>query len=200
MSNEELAILIQADPENRRDRLVELWAQTRRMALKEANRWAAHRSNGSQLEDLLQAAFIALMRAVDTFDPTAGCAFSTWYFRALTAEFTIATGRRTKKQQLDPLHAAVSLDVPLADSEDITLGDTIPDKRAEMAFSEADRMVDNDHLRAALMSAVNALPGSQRAAILARYWGIGEPDAREERRAMKSLRHPRVSMPLRAFL
>ncbi len=195
MTNEELASLIQADP----DRLLELWAQTRRMALKEAHRWAAYHSNGVELEDLSQAAFIALMRAVDTFDPAAG-AFSTWYHQVLTAEFTIATGRRTKKQQLDPLHAAVSLDVPLADSEDITLGDTIPDKRAEAAFLEAEQRVDNDRLHAVLMGVVSALPASQRAAILARYWGIGEPDAREERKALKSLRHPRVSMTLRAFL
>ena len=193
MTNEELANLILTDPKNSRDRLMELWAQTRRMALKEAHRWAAYHS------DLSQAAFIALMRAADTFDPAAG-SFSTWYHQALTAEFTIAAGRRTQKQRLDPLNAAVSLDVPLADSEDTALGDTIPDKRAEMAFLGVEQRADNDRLHAVLMGAVNTLPGSQRAAILARYWGIGELNAREERKAMKSLRHPRVSMTLRAFL
>ena len=73
MTNEELVMLIQS---GERDRLIELWQQIRRMALKEAVRWAAYRSNGVELDDLEQAGFIALMRAVDGFDPAAGALFS----------------------------------------------------------------------------------------------------------------------------
>lgn len=48
MSNEELAVMIQG---GERDSLMELWQQIRRMALKEAIRWAAYHSNGVELED-----------------------------------------------------------------------------------------------------------------------------------------------------
>lgn len=44
MTNEELVVLIQGGA---RDRLSELWAQVRPMALKEARRWAAYRSSGA---------------------------------------------------------------------------------------------------------------------------------------------------------
>lgn len=41
MSNEELAVLVQA---GERERLVELWGQTRRLVLKKACRWVVYRS------------------------------------------------------------------------------------------------------------------------------------------------------------
>lgn len=137
MSNEELAVMIQG---GERDRLIELWQQIRRMALKEAVRWVAYHSNGVELDGLEQAGFIALMRAVNGFDPAAGALFSTWYHRILLTEFEAATGRRTEKQRRDPLDAAVSLDVPVGEDEDsATLGELQEDPAAARALEDVEK-------------------------------------------------------------
>lgn len=198
MSNEELVGLIQS---GQRDRLMELWQQVRRMALKEAVRWAAYRSNGVELEDLAQASFIALMRAVDSFDLTAGCRFSTWYYPVMKDEFQRAAGCKSVKRQRDPLNSAVSLDTPLT-ADDLTLGDAILDEQAEAAFWNAEYQEDMRRLRPLLLAAVDALPKCQRNAVLARYWDK-EPVANQAqnlRLAMRALRHPSVTKQLRAFL
>lgn len=198
MANEELALLIQG---GERDKLVELWQQVRRMVLKEAVRWAAYRSNGVELEDLEQAGFIALMRAVDTFDATAGARFSTWYYPIVKDEFQRATGRRTEKQRRDPLDAAVSLDVPITeDSDNISLGDTIPDPGAEAAMADADRREDLRRLHAALEAAIVTLPLDLQTAIRGRYYRGEVVNANAHSKAMRMLRAPKCSQVLRAYL
>lgn len=198
MSNEELVALIQG---GERDRLVELWQQVRRIALKEAVRWAAYRSNGVELEDLEQAGFIALMRAVDSFEPTAGARFSTWYYPIVKDEFQRATGRRTEKQRRDPLDAAVSLDVPITeDSDNISLCDTIPDPGAEAAMADVDRREDLRRLHAALEAAIASLPLDLQAAIRGRYYRGEVVNANAHSKAMRMLRAPKCSQALRAYL
>lgn len=81
MSNEELVALIQAGD---RDRIVELWHQVQRMVYKQATRWAG--LGGTTIEDMTQAGFIAVLRAVDSYDPSRGTKFSTHLFQRLRAE------------------------------------------------------------------------------------------------------------------
>lgn len=198
MSNEQLVVMIKG---GERDRLMELWQQVRRMALKEAVRWAAYRSNGVELEDLEQAGFIALMRAVDTFDATAGARFSTWYYPIVKDEFQRATGRRTEKQRRDPLDAAVSLDVPITeDSDNISLGDTIPDPAAEAAMLDVDHRENLRRLHAALEAAIATLPFDLQAAIRGRYYRGEVVSANAHSKAMRMLRAPKCSQVLRAYL
>ena len=198
MSNEQLVSMIQG---GERDKLVELWQQVRRMVLKEAVRWAAYRSNGVEPEDLEQAGFIALMRAVDNFDPTAGTRFSTWYYLVVKDEFRRATGRRTEKQRRDPLDAAVSLDVPITeDSDDISLGDTIPDPGAEAAMADVDHREDLRRLHAALEAAIVTLPLELQTAIRGRYYRGEVVNANTHSKAMRMLRAPKCSQTLRAYL
>lgn len=198
MSNEELVGLIQS---GERDRLMELWQQVRRMALKEAGRWAAYRSNGVELEDLAQAGFIALMRAADSFDPTAGCRFSTWYYPVMKDEFQRAAGRRTEKQRRDPLHSAASLDIPVGEDEDsTTLGELVPDPAAEAAMLGVERREDLRRLHAALEAAVAILPPDLQTAIRARYYCGEIVDANAHNRAMRMLRAPKCFKALRVFL
>ena len=64
MNNEELAAMAQAGD---REALLKLWTQVRRMVYQQAMRWAG--VGGTTLEDLEQAGFIAVLRAVDTYDP-----------------------------------------------------------------------------------------------------------------------------------
>ena len=168
MSNEELAVLVQ---NGEQDKLMELWGQVRRMALKEAVRWAAYRSNGAELEDLEQAGFIALMRAVDGFDPTAGARFGTWYYPIMKDEFRRATGRRTAKQAQDPLHTAGSLDIQIGEEDNVaTVGELVPDPVAAQAFSDVEDREWLAQLRPILDRALSILPDRQRDTLVQRYY------------------------------
>jgi len=131
VSNEELVTLIQAGD---RDRIVELWHQVQRMVYKQAARWAG--LGGTTVEDLEQAGFIAMLRAVDSYDPSRGTKFSTHLFQRLRAELSAATGYNSKRSWFDPLQNAVSLDAPLEDSEDATLADFIPDPAAAAELAQ----------------------------------------------------------------
>jgi len=198
VTNEELAVWIQAGD---RDKLLDLWQQVRRMALKQANRWVVYGSGGVEVEDLTQAGFIGLMRAVDTFDPAAGCRFSTWYHRCMLSEFLIAAGRRTEKQQRDPLHAAVSLDMPVGEDEGAsTLGELQANPNSELAFEDVEHQADNARLHAVLESAIATLPPDLQAVIRSRYYYGEAVDANAHSKALRLLRNPRVSKSLREFL
>lgn len=211
MSNEELVVLIQS---GERDKLSELWAQIRGMALKEARGWAVHRSGGAELEDLEQAGFIALMRAVGSFDPSAGGKFSTLYYPIMRGEFQRAVGRRTAKQAQDPLHTAGSLDLQVGEDEDsATVGELVPDPAAAQAFEDVEEQDRLTHLHMALGPVLASLPEQQRDTLRRHYYQrqtIEEIAAVEgvnrstvyswHNKALRALRHPRVSRELRRFL
>ena len=189
MSNEELVVLIQAGD---RGRIMELWQQIQRMVCKQAGRWAGF--GGTTLEDLEQAGFIAMLRAVDSYDPSRGTKFSTHLFQRLRAEFSVATGQHTKRARLDPLQNAVSLDAPLTDDDDSdTFADLIPDPAGEAA-------IDGMDVRLGVAEVLTELPEEQRKAVYDKYWCDLQVDARTHAAAMKHLRHPDCSKRLRTYL
>ena len=189
VSNEELVTLIQAGD---RDRIVELWHQVQRMVYKQAARWAG--LGGTTIEDLTQAGFIAVLRAVDSYDPSRGTKFSTHLFQRLRAELSAATGYNSKRSWFDPLQNAVSLDAPLTDDDDSdTFADLIPDPAAEAAIEGMD-------VRLGVAEVLAELPEEQRKAIRDRYWNDLQVDTRTHAAAMKRLRHPDCSKRLRAYL
>ena len=188
MSNEELVALVQAGD---REALLKLWTQVRRMVYQQAARWAG--LNGTTMEDLEQAGFIAMLRAVDTYDPTKA-KFSTYLFQRLRAEFSAATGQHTKQARLDPLQNAVSLDAPLTGDDDSdTFADLIPDPAAEAAIEGMD-------VRLGVAEVLAELPEEQRKAVYDKYWCDLQVDARTHAAAMKRLRHPDCSRRLKAYL
>lgn len=87
------------------------------------------------MDDFEQVAFLALLEALEGWDDRAG-SFLTWYGLKLRGAFSEASGQRTKRDQLDPIQSAVSLETPLADREGdlLYLEDVIPDPRAEEAW------------------------------------------------------------------
>lgn len=209
MNNEELAALIQA---GERDKLPELWEQVRRFAWKQGCRWlrALDGRGGVTLEDLLQCSFLALMAAVDSFDPERFKAFVGWYALHLKTAFSEACCIRTQLQRQDPIHHAASLDTPLTDDESdpLTLEGTIPDTAAEAAFEE----VEDRQRREAIEKALQSLTEDQRAVIRLRYWnGLTRDQAasamgRSQRevtqlkqKAFRALRHPSVSRELMRY-
>lgn len=187
MNNEELAAMAQAGD---REALLKLWTQVRRMVYQQAMRWAG--VGGTTLEDLEQAGFIAVLRAVDTYDPTKA-KLSTYLFQRLRAELSAATGYNSKRSRFDPLQNAVSLDAPLEDSEDATLADFIPDPAAA---AEMDGM----EVRIGVAAILAELPEDQQRAVRGKYWHDFTVDKKTLNAAMKRLRHPDCSRRLKAYL
>lgn len=140
------------------------------------------------------------MRAVDSFDLNAGTRLSTWYYPIMKDEFERATGRRTEKQRRDPLNAAVSLDAPITeDSDDFSLGDTIPDPKAEAAMLDVDRREYLHRLHAALESAVKTLPLNLQAVVWRHYFHGEAVDNNARNNALRLLRHPQCSRALMEY-
>lgn len=166
MTNEELVTLIQA---GERDRIPELWAQVERFV-----RWKARKMGeiaqrrGVALDDLMQAGFIAVMAAVDYFDPDSGYTFTTYLGNTLKKEFADATGYRTKRAREDPFWDAVPLDTPVNDDdpEGATISDFIVDSEVEQAFPDSEQ----GQLREALETEIARLTEKQQVVIRLRYW------------------------------
>ena len=161
------------------------------MVCKQAGRWAGF--GGTTLEDLEQAGFIAMLRAVDSYDPSRGTKFSTHLFQRLRAELSAATGYSSKATWLDPLQNAVSLDAPLEDNEDATLADFIPDPAAAAAVENAD-------IRIGVAAILAELPEDQQQAVRGKYWCGLPANKRTLNAAMKRLRHPAFSKRLKEYI
>ena len=95
MSSEELVVKIQAGAV---ELMGQLWEQVERLV-----KWKAKRimtvlegcpGRGVEFEDLYQSGYLAMVAAVNTYDPAAGGAFSTWLMYHLKTAFAEATGRK----------------------------------------------------------------------------------------------------------
>ena len=209
MSNEELAVLIQAGD---RERILELWENIHLFIWQQANKraYTLDGRGGVTAEDLYQAGFFALLAAADGFDPSKGMTFISWLAMYLKAAFADAAGYRTQKARADPLQQATSLDAPLGDdSDEITLADCIPDPTADAAFdavAEQDRM---QRLRLALETAMKSLSQDEQDVLPARYYrrrtideiaadrGTDQKHIRQiAAKALRNLRHPKNSREL----
>lgn len=209
MTNEELAVMIQS---GERDKPLELWEQVRRFVRDRAYKWtvAVGTAAGVTVEDLTQAGYLAMMGAVERFDPAAGYAFNTILGNCLKTEFSIATGVRTKRQQMDPLRSAASLDVPVGEEEGGgLLGDFIEDPQAVQCFED----VETQPLHDAVEKALQSLTEEQRAVIRCMYYQgltleqtsqVLDMDRTEvrtaESKALRTLRHPNNSRELRQYM
>ena len=196
MTNEQLAMQIQA---GERDRMLELWEQIRRLAMLKAERWVKIERGGVTLEDLRQAAFLALYPALETWDGGKG-QFSTWYMIHLKAAFSAAIGQRTKRDAMDPLDHATSLDTQvISDTEGVTLGETIEDPAAERDFEEVAERDFTAYRREAVRRALQLLPEPQREAVILQYWKGQPADKKAVQSAMRTLRNPVISRQLQAY-
>lgn len=190
--------------------LLELWEKIRPLACWFANRWqrAWRGRGGVTVEDLEQSAAVALLQAVQGYDPAAG-SFTGYYSTIIVREFAEASGLRTPKQARDPLHDAASLDAPLSSEEPdgACLLDTLADPRDLVA--EADDIIFRDQLAAAVRAAMKDLPSVEETVIRGRFFealtlaqlsqraGVSASMIRaRERRAIKRLRR---RQDLRAF-
>nr|DAH75309.1 MAG TPA: RNA polymerase sigma factor [Caudoviricetes sp.] len=186
----------QAVQDGKEDILV-LWLACRQYVMRQARRWyrAFEGRRGVDLDDLEQAGFLALARSVETWKPESS-AFSTWLTFHLKSAFAAAYRVRTNHERKDPLNNAISLDVPPAGAdEDCLLRDIIPDAAAALAFEA----VEQQELCEAVQNALAKLPEEQQAAIYGEFWQSKTADPKIRRAAIKALRNPAISRPLRSF-
>ena len=150
--------------------VMKLWEAVRRLAYSKAIRWlrATERHMGVEIDDLMQAAFLALLESLDYWKPEAG-AFTTVYVLRLMAQFTVATGQRTTREKRDPLNVALSLDSPAPGTDDFTLADTLEDPVAMI-----DELVEADFALSRsrdIRRALGVLNKMQRQVMVLRYFG-----------------------------
>ena len=201
MTNEELAVLIK---NGERDRLLELWGQVERFAHGRAIRWerALGGRAGVTVEDLLQAAFLALLNALERWSPERGVTFLTYFKICLKGAFSVACGVRTPKMGKDPLHSAVSLDMPADPSnpDSSTLGDLQPDPAAEAQIAAIDERDRLRQLHEALERALKTLPPELAEAVRGKYYRGQTVDSKAHTVALRALRRPHAAKELRQFL
>ena len=204
MEASKIAAAVQAGQADR----LELWEAVRRFAYDRAYRWcrAMEGRGGMVLEDYIQVAFLALLEALESWDPAAG-AFLTWYGLKLKGAFTEAVGMRTQRDKRDPIHHALSLDAPLTDSEsgeDFTLADVIEDPYAAAGVEAVAELDYQRRWTQALATALDGLTEDQRRAVVLRHcngltldqtaarMGTTRATARAaEQKGLRLLRHPK---------
>lgn len=99
------------------------------------------------VEDMLQEAFIYMLKAVDSYNPDAGSTFLSYFahFHMPSAFKAAIYGGRSDKVVKDPLNVAISLDVPVSDDEGSpTLLEQLIDINSETYYR---RIEDADYWR-----------------------------------------------------
>ena len=204
MTTNEIAAAVQSGQADR----MELWEAVRRFSYDRASRWyrAMEGRGGMVLEDYIQVAFLALLDALESWDPAAA-AFNTWFGLRLKGAFTEAVGMRTQRDKRDPIHHALSLDAPLTNNEsgeDLTLADVIEDPYAAAEVEAVAELDYQQRRKQALVKALDGLPEDQRRAVVLRHchgltvsqaaaeMGTTRATARAaEKKGLRLLRHPK---------
>ena len=155
-----------------REKLSELGEAVRPFAARQARRrMTAYREHNSDYaldtEDLIQEGFFALLRALETYQSGGRMSFLGWWELYLKTAYNEALGLRWKRKAQAPDHQCVSLSLPLSGDGGGTLEDLIPDSRNSIEAAEV--QIWREELRAAVDSALAALPEHLRVLITVRY-------------------------------
>lgn len=210
MSNEELAARIR---DGDKAAITELWDGVKRFIHQQAFRYYRYcpGRGGTELEDLVQSSFIAMMDAAQSFSVSMGCSFITYLDFYLRREYRKCFGLYSRKP--DPLNEKPrSLDAPIAeDKGDGILADTIPDPGDPIG--DAERRIWIEQLRRALDAALEQLPQDQKQTLTARYYegktleetaaatGAEKTEVRKlERRGLDQLRKDKWKNGLEQFI
>lgn len=136
-------------------------------------------AHGLTADDFEQEGFFAVKYAAEHYDPARGSFATALGYAAQhqirntlcqghTRRVVDKEGRETVVSS-NPLNYCASLDVPLTDDTDTTLGDTIADESAGM--EQVEESVYRQQLRADLDAALDKLTDEEQATIRARFYG-----------------------------
>lgn len=130
MTNEELAIEIQ---NGKTEYLPVLWERVEkfvRLKVAERLRILQNACNTEELniefDELYDSGYFAVVNAVKYFKPETGYTFLTFLTYPLKNAFNEIVGR-SKIKRCDPLRTAISLETPVGEDENLTLGETLAD-------------------------------------------------------------------------
>ena len=127
---------------------------------------------GVTWEDVEQCFFLAIVQAVQVYEPERGTLFASVLGYAVKRVFFELIGYRTEREKREPLNCACSLDEPVTgeDGSETPRGELTPDSTAEQAFDDAERRVCCEQLRRALDTEIAKLSPTQQAAVRARFY------------------------------
>lgn len=114
-----------------------------------AKRYIPLCDNASDMDDLMQAGFIGLMRAEGTYQPDKG-KFSSWATFYIKKELQTALGLNVPR--LRAQREAVSLDAPIGEDEACCMGDILPDPSTDI-----EPKIEQTELQAAVRERVDAI-------------------------------------------
>lgn len=167
----------------RADLLPALWDLIRGYAYKMA--LARYRSasgsgsldrHGAEIQDYMQACFLGMIRALETYDPERA-SFLTWLTPYMQTEMAIAAGRRSQKQKQDPIHTAKRLEDPI-DEDGTELQEIIPGGMDPADLAQ--KRIDNAGLRSRLEDLISMLPAIQAEEVKACYFNGKTAEQRSE--------------------
>ena len=212
MTNEELAL--QARDGNP-GALLQLWEQNVGLArIFSARRLSLllekGNARGAEFDDFMQAAFLALMRAVDYYAPEKEYSFNSYWAVCVKAEFNALLGLRTRKH--DPIDYCYSLDTPLHDEADSeTIGDMVLDPTD--VFEKKEHEIWLEELHETLEDLLAQLTPEQSQALRLKYYdeltqeqaakvmGVTRGTCRQlTHRALRELRKPSHICELETFI
>jgi RNA polymerase sigma factor (sigma-70 family) len=121
---------------------------------------------GVELADLRQAAYIAYIKSLSTFEPECGCKYSTYLKYPYKAEIKALFDRT------EPLNCSDSLNAPAFDTEgaDIERGELIPDISAEEQLRSIEERSESEYMRRSLRECIAMLEPIQRQVIHLHYY------------------------------
>lgn len=173
MTNEEMAVRVQKGDFGF-DAL--LWEHVEKLARLMARRYYTRSKitcirAGVQLEDLEQAAYLAMMDAVKGFKLESGYKFTTYLRRQALNRWGRMLDIRTGRESFDPLNRCASLEMPIGTEDtSTTLADAIPDKEAEQAIENAIEWAYTVQLRDTLQSCLSTLKEPEADTIRGRFY------------------------------
>jgi len=168
--NEELAVLAQKGDQAA---MLQLWNQVQRFVKMKALRRLPKGGNTSrvELDDLMQAGYLATVGAVKDYDSASGYTFLTFLANHLKTAFAVALGIRTSRR--DAILQAVSLDAPLSssnqDGDKLTIEDTLEAPDAEAAFENVLDWMEAQHVHAVIMEQMKNIDERQADVIRKHY-------------------------------
>ena len=168
---------------------------------------------GVEFEDLCQSGYLAMVEAVESYDPAAGGMFSTWFMYHLKTAFAVATGYRTQKGRKEPLNNYLSLDTTLTDDADSDdLMDVVADPAGLQWRESLEESMWRKQLQEAVGAALSTVPEQYREILRLRYWedmtledvgdlrGISKERVRQmENKGIRILRQPKTASQLYSF-
>lgn len=169
MTNEELAVKAKQGDQ---DAMLKLWEQVEQLVRKLARRRLPADGHTSRfdIDDLMQAGYIAVTQAVQAFDPEKEFLFTTYLHYHLKTAFASELGIHTTRR--DALLSAVSINAPTgADDGDgsLTLESTLEAMDTRYTIDDRLDCIAEEQAFAVVMGYVERLEPSERAVIEAYY-------------------------------